>query len=230
MNKTYYITRSDEFDIKEMDSIDLNPDLEVKINTKYILLLNKYVEEIYIYDCETKSSIINNPIKFKGIKYFDFHSLFKEIFFVCEGSNVKIYEIDIKQKNIIELSLIKGHFSQIIFASFHPLNANILLTISDDKNINIYDITKSLPINHICLEENFIFNIKWGTFNVGFLSVGKTVINYFNYNNFYINEVNELKLNRLITDFHFFNDEILIVIDKGFIYLITIDLEIFFLI
>jgi len=218
-----YTLKCGQFQIKELCTYKVHSNLIIQANKKFLLFKLNGDEKIYIYECKTKS-YISVPIKSKEIQYFNFHNFYEEIFFVCSGPSVLIYEIeigtDINKTVIKELSEIKGHFSPIILASFHPLNSNILLTISKDNNINIYDIRKSLAINHIILEENYL-DIKWGNNNIGFLNSNKYEISYFNYKDSYINEIDKYTLDICIYDFHFFNDNEIIIIAEGRISLVN---------
>ena len=61
------------------------------------------------------------------------------------------------------INKIQSLFNDVIYGCFNPCESNMFLSVSDNGFINIYDISNSLPISLINLEELFDFNseIKW---------------------------------------------------------------------
>ena len=143
-----YIYKSREYQIKSKDIEYLT-----KINKKYILILN---QDIYVYDIYEKS-FLNEIVELKLVSFLDFHSNNDNIFFVCSGKNVILYEI--KNKKINKISTIEGHFIDVFYGCFNPFESNIFLSASKNGFLKIYDITNSFPKSLINLNELYILNM-----------------------------------------------------------------------
>ena len=70
----------------------------IKINQKFLLKLSNKKKEIIIY--ALKSLLIFDSIKFREIKFFNFHKQFDTIFFVCCEKDILIYMINTTNKKI----------------------------------------------------------------------------------------------------------------------------------
>ena len=209
-----------ECSLKKYENLFMSEnDDKIKINKQFLLLENaNEFNTLNIYDLKTFQLFKLLKLEY-NINYFDFHNHYEIIFFVCFNKDVIIYEIDIENKKINKLSLVKGHFTQIIYASFSPFYPNFFLSVSINKEIKIYDISKSLPISHIFLDEWPIYasKIKWGMNNIGIMT--KSNISH-NFNNdiiliqdyeLYVKEYTyKISFNDKIKDFYFYDDYILI--------------------
>ena len=190
-------------------------DDDINCNRQFLLIRNKDdLNILFVYDLKSLSLL--DSLKFNNaINYFDFHSHYEIIFFVCIEENVIIYEINRDNKKLIELSTIKGQFNQIKYASFSPIEPNYFLSLSTNKEIKIYDIRKSLPISHIFLDKYSLIQsqIKWGKTNIAVQTTNND--HFYSFNNIIvINEFQEylkenismITLNEVIVDFHFYDD------------------------
>ena len=188
---------------------------DINCNRQFLLIRNKDdLNILFVYDLKSLSLL--DSLKFNNaINYFDFHSHYEIIFFVCIEKNVIIYEINRDNKKLIELSTIKGQFNQIDYASFSPIEPNYFLSLSTNKEIKIYDIRKSLPISHIFLDKYSLIQsqIKWGKTNIAVQTTNND--HFYSFNNIIvINEFQEylkenismITLNEVIVDFHFYDD------------------------
>lgn len=206
----YYHCKANEYVISSINVKYVHRKF-TKINKKYMLNLIK--NSILVYDFNNNS--ILNTIKLKEIIYhFDFHSNNENIFFVCSGKNVRIYEID--NIKIHEVSIIEGHFIEVNYGCFNPFNSNIFLSASEDGIIKIYDITNSSPISLINVMESLVYDIeiKWGKKDIGFIN--KDYILYFEYNNFKKENIKKYN-SKEILEFYFLNDydDLLIIIKSN---------------
>ena len=172
-----------------------------KINKKYMITLNN--NTIYIYDFEKKNFLNKSIHSNEYIYYFDFHSNTENIFYICSGKNVILYQI--VNMEINKICIIEGHFVEVIYGFFNPFDRNIFLSISENGFIKIYDITNSSPIGLINLTESLenIFVIKLGKNTIGFGL--EDHITYFSYINYKKENVKKYFLEHII-DFYFLND------------------------
>ena len=88
---------------------------------------------------EFEAQYINNKLIFKvinkgnlklelnidGVTYFDFHPNISKVFLVCNGK-VGIYKISDNYDKIEKINEIKDYSNKIIFASFNPIEENIV--------------------------------------------------------------------------------------------------------
>ena len=156
-----------EFDI-ETNYIDFFSQKFSKANKKYMLISIKNV--LFIYDF-SKKLFLDDMVKTESniaLYYYDFHTNNDNIFFICKGNEVILYEISNIKLNII--NIIQSLFTDVIYGCFSPYESNMFLSVSDNGYINIYDISNSLPICLIKSEELFNFNseIKWNKKYIGF--------------------------------------------------------------
>ena len=175
----------------------------IKINKSFILLNHKTEtekDEIKIYDIKSLS-FIGSIIK-DSIKFFNFHKHFEAILFICVEKNVMIYYIDKQNKKVKEISIIKGHFMNVKYADFSPFDSHILFSLSQNNDIKIYDITKSLPKSHIFINEHLEnkIKIKWLINDMIIFSGNKILI--FNYINFVKEFLQKIDLDEDIIDLH----------------------------
>lgn len=182
------------------------------LNDKFILRKAKIIgidicDQIKVYDKNSLSLI--NSVKKNNILFFNFHNHFDSIFFVCDCKNVFIYQINVKDKKIIELSNIKEHFTHVIYADFSPFDPYILLSISQKYEIKIYDVRKGLPVSHIfideILDEENNLKIKWKQNEMGIISEKKII--FFDYFKFIKENIKIIKFQEDITDFHFYENQ-----------------------
>ena len=71
------------------------------------------------------------------VTYFDFYPNISKAFFVCNGK-VEIYKISDDYDKIEKISAIKDYCNNIIFASFNPVEENIIVTISEKNEFGIF--------------------------------------------------------------------------------------------
>ena len=188
----------------------------IKINKKFLMLKPDLMNEILVYDL--KSSSFFEPFQIKDpITFADFHSRYENILLICIRRDVKIYVINIDNKIINQISTVKGHFSDVYYANFNPLEPNVLLSISKNYDIKIFNTMKSLPICHI-FNENKPLDcpiIKWGINEFGYITKNNSILNY----NYLTNKKKELApFKNIINDFHFYNSdkgsELMIVLEQ----------------
>ena len=214
------MTEAYEYKIEEYTSKQLNIIKKAdkfKANTKFILILIN--NKIFIFNYET-SSLLKETIKInKKNNYFDFHCNNETILYVCDGTNVAIYEIENQKVKV--LCVIEGHFTDVIYASFDPFKPNIFLTVSENHMIKIYNITDNLSMNIINLDVIFDEEINFGCEKIGVLTEKNEII-YFEYMNFNKKNIKKYSENKLndIKYFHFLNDDLLIVITSASIELV----------
>ena len=197
------------------------------INSKFLLIIDKSIylkETINIYDLE--SLVLLDTIKLVHISFVEFHKHFDTIFLVATVKNIVLYEIDSTNKKAKILSIIKGHFNNVIFADFSPYNPNILFSVSEINDIKIYDLTKSMPINHIFINEFFRgrSKVKWGNNFMGFISNGKIII--FNYLLFLEENILEIQFQEEIVDFYFYGEAkvpLIVLTERELIYVLAKD-------
>ena len=194
-----------------------------KINKKYMITLNN--NTIYIYDFE-KKNFLNKSIHLNEcIYYFDFNSNTENIFYICSGKNVILYQI--VNMDINKICIIEGHFIEVIYGFFNPFDRNIFISISENGFIKIYDITNSSPIGLINLTESLenIFVFKLGKNTIGFGL--EDHITYFSYIN-YKNENVKKYFSEDIIDFYFLNDydDSLLIIKKDKIEIVKNNIKI----
>ena len=172
-----------------------------KINKKYMIMLND--NTLYIYDF-TKKIFLPNFISLNDqIHYFDFHSNNENIFFICSGKNIIIYQILNAQIN--NICTIEGHFIDVFYGSFNPFDANIFISISKTGFLKIYDITSSSPLGIINYTESLenVFDIKLGKNVIGFGQ--DDCVEYFNYINYNKDNIKKY-ISENIIEFYFLND------------------------
>ena len=123
---------------------------------------------------------------------FNFHRYFETIFFVCKDKDVIIYQINEKQKTVNQLSIIKGCFSNLKYADFSLLNPNIIITVSENKDIKIFDVYKNLTRNHIFINESLDLNIgiKWNKYKIAVKLNDNSILEIRHYSH-NVNEVSE---------------------------------------
>ena len=210
MSKCYQYSQN-IIEIKGLGNNETFKTFDLKLNTKFLLLKPDRKKEIKVYNISNSS--FYEKLELNNINYYDFHNYYENIFFVCDGRNIMIYEINIGKNIINHISKVQGHFTDVEYASFSPSEHNILISISRNYDIKVYDIEKSLPINHIFIEEplNYEF-IKWGENEIGVLA-DKTIFTC-NYKYFLKSEINKIPSDESIIDFHFYSDNGLIVLHK----------------
>ena len=179
---------------------------DFKINKKYLLIMND--EEAYVYQFDLQLTFDEIIYAQTTIKFGDFHCTDENIFFICDGNNLDIYEIG--NRRFSKISTIVGHFVELNYASFSPFNWNILLTVSKNGCIKIYDITNTIPMKYILIKELSRIvkgmEIVWGNKNIGFEKSNSIV--YFDYINFNMEDIHQYKnFNKDIANFYFLNDE-----------------------
>ena len=201
-----------EFDI-ETNYIDFFSQKFSKANKKYMLISIKNV--LFIYDF-SKKLFLDDMVKTESniaLYYYDFHTNNDNIFFICKGNEVILYEISNIKLNII--NIIQSLFTDVIYGCFSPYESNMFLSVSDNGCINIYDISNSLPICLIKSEELFNFNseIKWNKKYIGFKK--KNSVIYFEYDNYQSENIKKY-ISEGIADFYYLNknDDALIIIKK----------------
>ena len=220
------------FSLKEIEINAISNDLKgeytfenfpMKINKKFLMLKPYAKNEILIYDLQFLSFL--EPFKIEDpITFADFHSRYENILLICTGRDIKIYVINIDNKNINRISTVKGNFSDVYFANFNLLEPNILLSISKKYDIKIFDITKSLPICHIPNGNKplDVPIIRWGIKQFGFITQNNTLIIY---NYLTKNKKELLPFDNKINDFHFYDtdkcSECVIVLEKKKIKLVN---------
>ena len=210
MSESYHLSTK-SFKIKHINRHDC---FSMKINTKFLLLKPDSKNEIKIYNLSTLSFF--QSLKLNNINYYDFHNYYENIFFSCDGKDIMIYEINLENKIVNNISKIQGHFSDVEYANFNPLEHNIFVSITENYFIKIFDLTKYLPISHVFIDQPFDYQpfdyqlIKWGKNNIGVLSEKKILT--FDYKYFKKSFINEFPFDDDIIDFHFFNDNNLIVL------------------
>jgi len=170
-----------------------------------------------IYNFETNETLKDTIQLNETINYFDFHCSNESILYICAGPNAVIYEIE--NQKIKELCVIEGHFTEITYASFNPFKPNIFLTFSKNDTIKIYDITNDLPMNLIVLDIPSDEEVIWSGKYIGVL-IDKKEIMYFEFMNFDKKNIKKYT-ERYIEDFHFLDDDSLIVITDDSIELVT---------
>ena len=108
---------------------------------------------IFKSNSEFEVQYINKKLKFKHIQkknlnlelniddlhYYDFLPSSSKLFFVCNGK-VIIYKISDTYDKIEKISEIKDYSNKITFASFNPIEENIMASISDNNVLKIWDI------------------------------------------------------------------------------------------
>ena len=185
-----------------------------KLNKKYILI--PQIDEIIVYNFDKKIFLEEN-IKLKDfLYYFDFHTTNNNIFFVCSGKKITLYEIENIKINII--SIIESPFDNVIYGCFNPFKPNIFLSASESGFIKIYDITNYFPISLNLVMESFRKNIeiKWGKKDIGFKYKGSVM--YFEYDNYKSENIKKYNSEN-ISDFYFlndFDDSLIIIKDNAF--------------
>ena len=174
-----------------------------KINKKFMLIVDNK-NTILIYDFIGQSFLGDNISSKDNIYFFDFHCKNENILFVCTGKNIIFYEI--KDRKIIYLSKIEGHFTDAHYGCFNSVIPNYFLSVSGNDLIKIYDITNSFPISLINLKDisQIIYKIKFCNNNIGFIASDSII--YFEYLNFKKEKINIYNSNEDICDFHFLND------------------------
>ena len=179
----------------------------LKINNKLLMLSNILDKEIIIYEL-SNFSLLYSLKNDSSTSFFDFHSKFETIFFVCYNKNVIIYQIDEKQRTVKEISIINGHFSSIRYANFSPLTPNILMAVSENNDIKIFDVYKSLAINQIFINEKLNLNkeIKWNNCKIAIKLKDNSIIeiSHFSHN---IDAVSEkIKFDDKIKNFYYYDN------------------------
>jgi len=181
----------------------------LKLNTKFLLYKPDIKNELKIYNLSNSS--FYKQLELNNINYYDFHNYYENIFFVCNGRNIMIYEINIEKNIINYISKVQGYFTDVEYANFSPSEHNILISISKNYDIKVYDVSKSLPINHIFFDQPLEYRIiKWGENEIGVL--GEKTILTCNYKYFLKSEINKIPFDESLIDFHFYNDNGLIVV------------------
>ena len=185
----------------------LNDIIKVNINTKMnqnFLLYYKHINKILqIYDINSLDFLAS--IQLKECNFFNFHQHYETVFFVCGQNNIIIYLFDETKKKIEILSKVNGHFNEVIFADFSPFDPNILVSISNNYDIKVYNITKSFPISNIFLDEQLsdIIKLQWYEDEMGIISKNKII--FFNYLLFDKDEIEEISLKENINNFFYFD-------------------------
>ena len=216
MSELYQYSKK-KIEIKDKNNYDTFNNSGLKINTKFLLLKPNRKNEIHIYNLSNSSFF---KLEFNNIKYYDFHNYFENIFFVCDGKDIMIYEINVNNEIINNISKVKGNFTDVEYADFNPSEHNIFVSISENYDIKIYDITKSVPISHIFIDRPLIYElIRWGNNNMGVLA-GKTILT-FSYKFFLKKNIKEFPFDDIISDFHFYNDNVLIVLQVKHILIVS---------
>ena len=193
--------------------LNLLVDLEYQniLNNRFLIIVtedkpNRY-SEISVYNYDLNSFSLFGSVKIKDLYYIKFHKHFENIFFVCTEKNVIIYHIDINNKDIKKVSNVKGHLSCVIFADFSPFNPYIMVSIYKSCDIKIYNLKKSLPINHIFINEplNYKIKVKWTEKEMGIISEKKIII--FNYLSILTDNIKKISFEERVIDFHFYENK-----------------------
>ena len=220
MNELEYQSSIQTFEIRTR--FDVYDD-SMKINKKFMLLKADSENEIEIYNLSTL--LFFKSLELNNINFYNFHNYFENIFFVCSGRDIMLYEINLKKNEVNNLSKIKGHFSDVLYVCFNPSKHNILVSICTNFDIKIFDLQKSLSISHIFLDQTLKYeSIKWGEKNIGVRTKQKILT--FNYEYFLKSFINEFPFDDDIQDFHFYSDEILIVLERKKVLLVEKSKEI----
>ena len=186
----------------------------IRINQKYLLNYDERKDLLNIYDLNSLN--ILDSIKLKNIGFFNFHKHYEKVFFVCIEKNVIIYLFNSAKRKMEKLSNIYGHFNKIIFADFSPMNPNILVSISLNYDIKIYDIKKAMPISHIYIDRDLSKEIvlQWKQFKddddeMGIISQNKII--FFSYINFVKQDIKEISFQETVNNFIYYDEFYLIV-------------------
>lgn len=188
-----------------------------RINQKFLLNYDKRKFLLNIYDLNSLKEL--DSIELKNIGYFNFHKHYEKIFFVCIEKNVIIYLFNSAEGKMEKLSNVYGHFNYIIFADFSPIDPNILVSISLNYDIKIYDIKKAMPISHIYIDRNLSkkIELQWKQLKddddeMGIISQDKII--FFSYINFVKQEIKEISFEDIVTNFIYYDAFYLIVITR----------------
>ena len=177
--------------------------INTKINQKFLLYYKQIDKILEIYDINSLDFLAS--IQLEGCNFFNFHQHYETVFFVCGQKNIIIYLFNETNKQIETLSKVNGHFDEVIFADFSPFDPNILVSISKNYDIKVYNIKNSFPISHIFLNEKLSYKIKlqWHKNEMGIISDNKII--FFNYLIFDKDEIEEISLKEKIINFFYFD-------------------------
>ena len=135
-------------------------DYPFKLNSRYLIrpFQDKEVIEIFILD---KKEYINIPIENMEIKEIELSPFYYDIFLSVSSKEIKIWNILEEGKKIDDKTTIVlvNKSENFISAKFSPLNEKIIITISDNYSIKIWNLEKLFYIHEIPASNVKIKNI-----------------------------------------------------------------------
>ena len=223
LNYEYMNSYKEEESIK-MDEINLNKidfplskdedkywKYPFKTNLKYNIRCISNINTIEIFNIEENKYIYNHNKKYKNIK-IELSPFYYDIFLTVETKEIKIWKILENEIKIQSTICLIDKDENFIFAKFSPLNEKVIITVSDDYSIKIWNLEKIFYIHEIKCINDAIENIIFPPSN-------ESIIGFSNKTDIFIYDIKSQKIiynlqKDIIVYSNFIDSEKLIIIDK----------------
>jgi len=167
--------------------IEQYKDSPFKTNLKYIIRYNFNKKAIEIFNIEKQDYIFSENIE-DSFPQIELSEFYYDIFLTASNYDIKIWKIFEKEKEVkiqttINLEKNKENFC---FAKFSSINEKVILTVSNDLSIKIWNLEKIFYISEI---KDIPQKIK----NVIFSLNNESIIGLYSNQEFYIYDINHKK-------------------------------------
>ena len=164
-------------------------DSPFKTNLKYIIRYNPKKKAIEALNLEKQKYLFSQTIDDLSPK-IELSPFYYDIFLTVSKNGIKIWKIfekkkEVKNQTIISLENSDEHF---LFAKFSPLNEKVIISVSDDLSIKIWNLEKIFCISEIKDISNTTIN------NITFSLNDETVIGVYSNENFYLCDISHKKI------------------------------------
>ena len=183
--------KSDEISISENDfpfheQLENSYTYPFKTNFKYLIRCITEKNEIEVLNIEKNEYICNYSDNNYNLK-IELSPFYYDIFLTVAIKEIKIWKIlekEIKNQTSIYLDNDKENFT---FAKFSPIDEKIIITISENFSIKIWDLEKIFYIHEInCIRKTIQ--------NIIFCPSNESILGFYNIQNLYIYDINSKKI------------------------------------
>ena len=159
-----------------------------KFNLKYLIrhVRVKKIIEIIVFD---SNESMNFPISNLNIKEIELSPFYSDIFATVSSKEIKIWKISEEEQKIDDKSTIfvDNVFEVFTQAKFSTLNEKIVITVSDNFSLKIWNLEKIFYIYEVHISQESIKNINFCPNDESIIGIDST-------ENYYIYDINNDKI------------------------------------
>ena len=190
---------------------DKNWKYPFKTNLKYSIRCISNINTLEIFNINENKYIYNHNKNYKNIK-IELSPFYYDIFLTVEKKEIKIWKIIENEIKIQSTICLIDKDESFTFAKFSPLNEKVIITVSDDCSIKIWNLEKIFYMHEInCINDEIE--------NIIFSPSDESIIGFYNKTDIFIYDIQSQNIiyniqKKIILYSNFIDSENLIIIDK----------------